>query len=788
MIEYPGSNSQDQGLNPDSATKIPGTPNTIPMTGPNGTIDSGFVDQGNGSGFDADTVDGYEAFDLLDWKNFFNKPSPSITLVGDVTGTTNLLELMSGEIYAVVTDNSHRHKIENIDNLQSIIDAKISIDNIVNNLVTSDTESPLSAEQGRVLKDLIDGIQSYLNTTSDDIALIQDVVDFVNQNSAALNALTIANIAGLQDALDNKVDNSRVLTDVPAGAKFTDVVYDDTRLDVAVTGLKEVAHTHTNKDILDQTSAVYTGQKDDLVATIPSLQQGQIDADNEFTSLHNLIQSNLNTNNDQWVDIADIKGKLHEHSNKSVLDGTTVSFTTAYKDKINASAQKLSGIEDNATADQTKDDINALKINAKTVNGYTVKSNVPVDAKFTDTVYELPVADVVLGGIVDGGDINIDVNGIVTVKQHNHDISEINGLRTELDSKRDSSVKIPTNDITGLDDKLDSKRNISDNLEINDINNLNHVLNLKRNLNDDVDASEVTGLSDLLNLKRDLSDKVVIQEIAGLQTELNSKREKNVDIKLNEVQGLNHELSLKRDLLDDIAANEVQGLSNLLDLKRDKDANIDINEINNLNNRLNQARKTSDDIPVSDIIGLQAQLDSKCDSADGCGGGEIGDITGLQALLDAKRNVVDPLGPDEIVGLTNMLNAKRDKDTDIETSEVAGLEDYIKSFVGSGTGSGGTVPGGGGISTGVDGSVQLGNGLLLQWGYVSNYYWHNRHWIDVYFPYCYDNATIGVWTQSINDDDKTEIKSLYHGGFQMKFQMKYRYHDDEYIIWYSLGY
>lgn len=35
----------------------------------------------------------------------------------------------------------------------------------------------------------------------------------------------ISLITGLQDALDNKVDNSRVLTDVPANALFTDTVY-----------------------------------------------------------------------------------------------------------------------------------------------------------------------------------------------------------------------------------------------------------------------------------------------------------------------------------------------------------------------------------------------------------------------------------------------------------------------------------------------------------------------------------------------------------------------------------
>lgn len=41
----------------------------------------------------------------------------------------------------------------------------------------------------------------------------------------ASHSHAIANITGLQTALDSKVDDSQVLTNVPAGAKFTDTVY-----------------------------------------------------------------------------------------------------------------------------------------------------------------------------------------------------------------------------------------------------------------------------------------------------------------------------------------------------------------------------------------------------------------------------------------------------------------------------------------------------------------------------------------------------------------------------------
>jgi len=55
---------------------------------------------------------------------------------------------------------------------------------------------------------------------------------------------------------------------------------------------------------------------------------------------------------------------------------------------VNGDKTKLDGIEDGATADQTKTDIDALGINASTVNGKTVETNVPSGAIFTDTVYD----------------------------------------------------------------------------------------------------------------------------------------------------------------------------------------------------------------------------------------------------------------------------------------------------------------------------------------------------------------------------------------------------------------
>lgn len=55
--------------------------------------------------------------------------------------------------------------------------------------------------------------------------------------------------------------------------------------------------------------------------------------------------------------------------------------------RLSTIENKLSGIEEGATADQTKEDIDALGIDASTVNGLSVETAVPANALFTDTTY-----------------------------------------------------------------------------------------------------------------------------------------------------------------------------------------------------------------------------------------------------------------------------------------------------------------------------------------------------------------------------------------------------------------
>ena len=83
----------------------------------------------------------------------------------------------------------------------------------------------------------------YVDTTNEDVYMAKGTASSADwvQVDASASAATWGTITGtlssqtdLQSALDGKVDDSQVLTDVPAGAVFTDTVYDDTAIQAEV--------------------------------------------------------------------------------------------------------------------------------------------------------------------------------------------------------------------------------------------------------------------------------------------------------------------------------------------------------------------------------------------------------------------------------------------------------------------------------------------------------------------------------------------------------------------------
>ena len=77
---------------------------------------------------------------------------------------------------------------------------------VVNTVLSSSIDTPLSANQGRILKGYIDNINTLLASDNVDLDQLQEIVDFIVTNKSTLDALGISSISGLSDALASKVD------------------------------------------------------------------------------------------------------------------------------------------------------------------------------------------------------------------------------------------------------------------------------------------------------------------------------------------------------------------------------------------------------------------------------------------------------------------------------------------------------------------------------------------------------------------------------------------------------
>ena len=81
----------------------------------------------------------------------------------------------------------------------------------------------------------ISTINTLLQSDNADLDKLQEIVDYIEVIKGTQDTLAISNIASLQDALNDKVNNSRVLTSVPMNAVFSD--------------------TNTHREISDSTSS-----------------------------------------------------------------------------------------------------------------------------------------------------------------------------------------------------------------------------------------------------------------------------------------------------------------------------------------------------------------------------------------------------------------------------------------------------------------------------------------------------------------------------------------------------
>lgn len=227
-------------------------------------------------------------------------------------------------------------------------------------------------------------------------------------------------------------------------------------IDSIKTGFAKLVHTHTLSEITDYT--VDNSLKSDSTNPVQNkVVKSAIDSKVPLTRTVNGKPLNA----DIYLNASDVGAatsndvETAKNTLQTNLDIHTanenIHFTEVEREKLSGIA---SGAEVNVQADWNVTDTTSDAFiknkptsmpanggNSDTVNGHTVNSNVPENAKFTDTTYS--GAGTNLGLVKTGGDVTI-TDGIITVNDdsHNHVISNVDGLQSALDGKVPTSRTI----------------------------------------------------------------------------------------------------------------------------------------------------------------------------------------------------------------------------------------------------------------------------------------------------------------------------------------------------------
>lgn len=371
-----------------------------------------------------------------------------------------LKELINGK-----ADSSHGHAISEITNLQSSLDAKVPTSRTVNekaltsNITLSasdvnaytktETDNKIDAHNVNtsahndirvLITDITTKLNNFLNVNDETTDQLSEVLALINANKGTLESLTTSKV-NVSDIIDNlttsnasKVLSAKQGVAIKALIDALDAELDSHGHDISdVSGLQtaldgKAASSHgthvsfdsTNKPKMDGTAAFGTSTKvarADHVHPIDTSRAAKTDFDDHTgdTTAHitSTERSNWNaakTHADSAHAPSDAQKNQNAFSKIAVSGQTTVEAETT-TDTLTLAAGSNVSITTNATSDTV-----------------TINANIPV------------ATSSVLGGVKSGTDITVDSYGNVSVNDdsHNHIISNVDGLQSELDGKQDT--------------------------------------------------------------------------------------------------------------------------------------------------------------------------------------------------------------------------------------------------------------------------------------------------------------------------------------------------------------
>lgn len=133
----------------------------------------------------------------------------------DTYATQLALQNLTTTVNALVNGNTAAYRAYRDGNGMQIDTTYVKKAQIVDALNDTSTDKPLSANQGKVLKDLISAIQLLLASNDTDLDTIQEIVTYVKNNKSLIENITTSKVS-VSDIVDNLTSQ---ISNKPASAK-----------------------------------------------------------------------------------------------------------------------------------------------------------------------------------------------------------------------------------------------------------------------------------------------------------------------------------------------------------------------------------------------------------------------------------------------------------------------------------------------------------------------------------------------------------------------------------------
>lgn len=267
-----------------------------------------------------------------------------------VDGRNITLVRANGETETIQTQDTIYDDTE-LRKLISDIDNKIII---IDDLESDRTDASLSARQGSILKTYIDEIKSVLDLSGEQFTNIKEIIDYIEENRDKFDDLSITNIRGLQDALNNKVNIGSDINTSPNTDKFANKSVDEFVL--------SVDYTPQIQNILDTLNVINSEMEnfETITGAEQKIAQAILDL-NYSETISNINNSLIDLQNQ--IDAIDIESISNELLNtKTELNNKIINLETTVNDRLDNFATIVDSFDPDAIdlkIEQFKNEVNS---------------------------------------------------------------------------------------------------------------------------------------------------------------------------------------------------------------------------------------------------------------------------------------------------------------------------------------------------------------------------------------------------------------------------------------------